>query len=85
MNGRINKPILRPLTELSHGEKGEVETLKSGPGFISRMASMGLSPGATVMVMQNFPKRPLIVNVRYTFIALGRSEAELVYISKGTK
>ena len=73
------------LTELSRGEQGKVETIEGGANLMSRMASMGLTPGAEVTVMQNFAKSPLIVNVRYTFIAIGRPEARSVYISKGAK
>jgi Fe2+ transport system protein FeoA len=76
----MKKKTSIPLPDLAPGEQGTVETLNSGPNFISRMASMGLSPGARVTVTQNFPKRPLIINVRYTFIALGRTEAEQIYV-----
>ena len=69
------------LTELAAGEQARVETIEGGANLMSRMASMGLTPGAEVTVMQNFGKRPLIVNVRYTFIALGRPEARSVQVS----
>jgi Fe2+ transport system protein FeoA len=79
----MKKSETQPLLNLAPGEDGTVETVHSGPNFISRMASMGLSPGARVTVTQNFPKRPLIINVRQTFIALGRTEAEQIYVGGG--
>ena len=70
------------LAELSRGEQAQVQTIEGGANLISRMASMGLTPGAEVTIMQNFPRMPLIINVRYTFIALGREEAGRVYVDR---
>ena len=69
-----------PLPELKSGEQGTVQTLNSGAAFVSRMAAMGLSPGARVTVTQNISKRPLIVMVRNTFIALSRMEAGQIVV-----
>lgn len=73
----------KPLPDLAPGEQGTVETLNSGAAFISRMASMGLSPGAGIIVTRNFPKWPLIVMVRNTFIALSRLEAGMILVGVG--
>ena len=73
------------LTELSRGEQAQVETIEGGANLMSRMASMGLTPGAEVTMVQNFPHTPLIINVRYTVIALGRPEARSVYIRKNVR
>ena len=77
----MKKTTVKTLPDLAPGECGTVETLDSGPAFVSRMASMGLSPGARVTVTQNFPRRPLIVVVRHTFIALSRKEAGQIQIT----
>jgi Fe2+ transport system protein FeoA len=75
----------KSLPDLASGEQGTVQTLNSGAAFVSRMASMGLSPGAKVTVTQNFPKRPLIVMVRNTFIALSRLEAGWIEVERVRK
>ncbi|PID39458.1 MAG: ferrous iron transport protein A [Proteobacteria bacterium] len=73
----------KSLPDLSPGERATVETIDSGPAFVGRMASMGLSPGVRITVTQNFPKRPLIVMVRNTFIALSRLEAGWIQVGGG--
>jgi Fe2+ transport system protein FeoA len=75
----------KSLPDLAPGEQGTVQTLNSGAAFVSRMAAMGLSPGAKVIVTQNFLKRPLIVMVRNTFIALSRLEAGWIQIEQAGK
>jgi Fe2+ transport system protein FeoA len=76
----MSENATKPLPDLASGEQGTVETLNSGAAFVNRMASMGLSPGARITVTQNFPKRPLIVMVRNTFIALSRLEAGQIVV-----
>jgi ferrous iron transport protein A len=36
---------------------------------------MGVTPGAEVMVMQNYHRGPMLIEVRDTRVALGRGEA----------
>ena len=72
----------KTLTELPAGGHAWVETIEGGPNIIGRLASMGLAPGAKVTIVQNFPKSPLIINVRYTFIALSRYEAGRIYVER---
>ncbi len=72
-----------PLTDVKAGESGTVKTMNSGPGFINRMAAMGVSPGVQVTVMQNFKKRPLIIMARNTFIAISRLEAGWIGMEAG--
>ncbi len=83
MKNKMERSLHIALVELSRGEQAQVKTIEGGANLISRMASMGLTPGAEVTIMQNFPRMPLIINVRYTFIALGREEAGRVYVSTG--
>ncbi|MGD8388456.1 MAG: FeoA family protein [Desulfobacteraceae bacterium] len=78
----MKKAETTPLPDLEAGQSGTVKTLNCGPGFINRMAAMGLSPGARVTVTQNFKKRPLIIMARSTFIALSRTEAGSVLVVK---
>jgi len=46
------------------------------------MASLGLTEGSSVKVIQNFGRGPMIILVRDTRIALGRGEAEKIMVSK---
>jgi len=71
-----------PLSALPPGEAGVVRQLTGGWGFMSRLATLGFTPGAKLTMVQNFGHGPLIVNIRDTRIALGRGEAAKIYVTK---
>ena len=70
------------LNNLAPGEMGVIRELAGGWGFMSRLATLGFTPGAKLTMVQNFGHGPLIVNIRSTRIALGRGEAAKVYVTK---
>jgi Fe2+ transport system protein FeoA len=71
-----------PLSALRPGERGVVTELIGGRGLLSRMASLGFTPGAEVTIMQNFGRGPIIARVRDARIALGRGEAGKVQVRR---
>jgi ferrous iron transport protein A len=71
-----------PLSALSTGEHGAVVQLEGGRGLLSRMASLGFTPGAEITVLQNFGHGPLIVRVREARVALGRGEARKIHVRR---
>lgn len=71
-----------PLTSLASNEVGVIEYLAGGRGLISRLAALGFTPGTELTMMQNFGHGPVIVNVRYSRIALGRGEAQKVMVKR---
>lgn len=70
------------LTALHPGEHGEVVELAGGRRMLSRMTALGFTPGADVTVVQNYGRGPLIARVRGARIALGRGEAERVFVCR---
>ncbi len=68
------------LSTLSAGDKAVVVKLIGGHDMLSRMATLGFTPGAEVTVVQNFGHGPLIVSVRDARIALGRGEASKICV-----
>ena len=66
------------LTSLSPRENGYVETMTGSNASISRMASMGITPGAVVLMIRNHNRGPIIIEVRDTLVALGCSEANKI-------
>jgi len=82
MNNRIDMPQDLTLSELKTDNAARVETIGGGNAVISRMAAMGFSQGVTVNMVQNYKKRPLIVSVRDSRIALARSVADKVYLRR---
>jgi ferrous iron transport protein A len=73
-----------PLTQLAPSEEGTVAALSGGHGFVSRLATLGFTPGASLTMVQNFGHGPLIVLVRETRIALGRGEARHILVRRRT-
>ncbi|MFO7917193.1 MAG: FeoA family protein [Anaerolineae bacterium] len=69
-----------PLSQLEAGESGVVLRLRGGRGFVGRMAALGFTPGATLRVARNSGGGPIIVDVLDTQIALGRGQANRVYV-----
>ena len=74
-----------PLSTLEPGERGTIVGLAAGRALLSRMATLGFTPGAEVSVVQNFGRGPLIALVRGSRIALGRGEAGRVRVRRDTQ
>lgn len=69
-----------PLGLLPVGTRAIIHTVQGGRGIVSRLATLGFIPGAEVVMVQNLGHGPLIVSVRDTRIALGRGEANKVFV-----
>ena len=52
-----------PLAFASEGELVEVVDVRGGRGFVARLYSMGIVPGAVLRVVKSEPPGPLIVEV----------------------
>ncbi len=74
-----------PLTELQPGQTALVRALHGGRHFMARLAALGFTPGAQVIVIRNHRYGPLIVSVRGTQVALGRGEASSILVLKMTE
>lgn len=70
------------LNSLGSGEVGVVQDLNGGRGFVSRAVALGFTPGTEITMLQNFRRGPLIVVVRDTNVALGRSESRKIGVRK---
>jgi ferrous iron transport protein A len=56
--------------------------MEGGHQFLSRLASLGFTPGAHLQVVQNYGRGPLIVSLRDTRVALGRGEAQKILVEQ---
>ena len=56
--------------------------MDGGHQFLSRLASLGFTPGARLQVVQNYGHGPIIVRLRDTRVALGRGEAKKILVEK---
>lgn len=70
-----------PLGELPEGARATVLRLQGGRGFLGRMAALGFTEGAQVVLLQNSGRGPVIVLIRDTRVALGRGEALKILVS----
>ena len=71
---------IKPLSEIKTGENATLQSIKGGKDISYRLTSLGLTPGASIEMLQNFGRGPLIVNVRGTHVALGRGEARRIIV-----
>jgi len=70
------------LSGLAPHERGIVRSLQGGRGFVSRMAALGFTVGAPVVMVHNYGRGPVIVLMRDCRIALGRGEAGKVLVQR---
>ncbi|MBQ7658469.1 MAG: ferrous iron transport protein A [Butyrivibrio sp.] len=61
-----------------------VKSLNGDDRFISRITSIGLTPGCSVRVLRNDKNRPMLVFSRDTMIALNRKECMGIEVSEVT-
>jgi len=72
----------RALSAVRSGEQVQIHRIRGGHQFLSRLASLGFTPGARLRVVQNYGRGPIIVNLRDTRIALGRGEAAKIEVER---
>lgn len=70
------------LSELKENEEAFIAGLEGDTRFISRITSIGLTPGCRVSVVKNDKNRPILLYSRDTMIALNRSECGGIMVSK---
>lgn len=74
-----------PLSALRRGEHGTVVGFSGQSGLLSRMATLGFTPGAEITIIQNYGRGPLIARVRDARIALGRGEASKIQVKRNSR
>jgi ferrous iron transport protein A len=70
------------LSAVRSGESVQIRSMEGGHQFLSRLASLGFTPGAHLQVVQNYGRGPLIVSLRDTRVALGRGEAQKILVEQ---
>ena len=74
---------MKKLSELKKDAEGVITAVNGDPRFISRITSIGLTPGCPVTVIKNEKNRPLLVYSRDTMIALNRAECGQIEVEGG--
>lgn len=70
----------RALSCVRSGEHVCIYRIRGGHHFLSRLATLGFTPGARLRVVHNYGRGPIIVNLRDTRVALGRGEAAKIEV-----
>lgn len=79
IEGRIEEII--PLTQLRVGEKGIVQFMFGGRGKVQRLADMGLTPGAEIILNKKALLRgPIEICIRNSCLAIGFGIAKRIFV-----
>ncbi|MBO7105205.1 MAG: ferrous iron transport protein A [Fibrobacter sp.] len=66
------------LDEMRENTGGNIEKIEGDSRFISRIVSIGLTPGSTFSLLKNDGRSPLLVFCRDTVIAVNRKESSQI-------
>ena len=70
------------LSEVKQNREAVVKSLSGDTRFISRITSIGLTPGCRVSVIRNDKRRPVLIYSRDTMIALNKKECEGIIVEE---
>lgn len=73
---------MKKLVELEKEKSGVVASVNGDARFVSRITSIGITPGCKVTIVKNESHRPLLVYSRDTMIALNRKECENIMVEE---
>lgn len=73
---------MKKLTEMDPGEEGVISSIKGDTRYISRITSIGITPGCRVRIIKNDKNRPIIVYSRDTMIALSSVESRNIEVEE---
>ena len=73
---------IQPLSTIPPGRAVTLRRIDSGHGLESRLAAMGLLPGASVYVYRNDAGGPIVLGVHGGRVVLGRGMTERVLVEE---
>lgn len=73
---------MKKLSELKKDEKGIIASINGDARFVSRITSIGLTPGCRISIIKNEKRRPILVYSRDTMIALNRNECDGIEVKE---
>ena len=62
------------LSDLKENAKARIANIEGDTRFVSRITSIGLTPGCQIEVIKNDKNRPILLYSRDTMIAVNRKE-----------
>ena len=73
---------MKKIVELEKEQSAVIVLVDGDARFVSRITSIGITPGCKVTVIKNEKHRPLLVYSRDTMIALNRKECENIFVQE---
>ena len=73
------------LGELKENTEAFVSGISGDARFISRITSIGLTPGCRVQIIKNDKNRPVLLYSRDTMIAVNRRECAYITVTEVRK
>ena len=73
---------MRNLRALKVGSEAIVSSISGDARYLSRITSIGITPGCRVRMLKNDKNRPLLIFSRDTMIALNKKESESILIEE---
>ncbi len=70
------------LNELKERQEAIITEILGDTRFVSRITSIGLTPGCRINVIKNDKNRPMLVYSRDTMIALNRKECASIKVEE---
>jgi ferrous iron transport protein A len=71
---------MKTLLELQKEQSAVIASINGDTRFVSRITSIGLTPGCKLTVIKNEKRRPVLVYSRDTMIALNRNECANIMV-----
>lgn len=73
---------MKKLSELVKNQSGIIASINGDARFVSRITSIGLTPGCRISIIKNEKRRPILVYSRDTMIALNRTECDGIEVKE---
>ena len=70
------------LLDLEAGEKALIRHLEGDRSLVSRLATLGFTPGAPLTLVRKGERGPVLVSIRGSRVALGREEATFIQVTR---
>lgn len=75
---------MKKLAQMKQGQTGVVTAINGDVRYMSRITSIGITPGCKVRIIKNDKNRPVIVFTRDTMIALNEKECNNIEVQEGS-
>ena len=75
---------MKKLGQMKQGQTGVVTAINGDARYMSRITSIGITPGCTISIVKNDKNRPVIVYTRDTMISLNEKECNNIEVQEGS-